>query len=129
VGKTVTFDSGGISIKPALDMERMKSDMGGGAAALAAIDAAASLELPIEIVGLFPVVENMPGGGAMRPGDVVTTYSGKTVEILNTDAEGRLILADALAFARVLNPEMHYRCCHLDGSKPDCVRSNRHRPV
>jgi leucyl aminopeptidase len=104
VGKGVTFDSGGISIKPWEKMHEMKSDMAGGASVVAAIAAAADLELPIRVVGLVPCVENMPGGAAFRPGDVLTLYSGKTVEVLTTDAEGRLILADAVAYARA-----HYR--------------------
>jgi len=104
VGKGVTFDSGGISIKPWEKMHEMKGDMAGGAAVVAAIAAAASLELPIRVVALVPCVENMPGGAALRPGDVLTTCSGKTIEVLTTDAEGRLILADAVAYARA-----HYR--------------------
>lgn len=104
VGKSVTFDTGGISLKPALDMERQKADMGGGAAVFGALTALLALDLPLAVTALFPIVENMPGGGATRPGDVVSTRSGQTVEILNTDAEGRLILADALNYARSLNP-------------------------
>ncbi len=100
VGKGVTFDSGGISIKPWEKMHEMKGDMAGGAAVVAAVAAAASLALPVRVVALVPCVENMPGGGAFRPGDVVTTCTGKTIEVLNTDAEGRLILADAVAYAR-----------------------------
>jgi leucyl aminopeptidase len=100
IGKAVTFDSGGISIKPWEKMHEMKGDMAGGAAVIAAVAAAAELELPVRVVALVPCVENMPGGGALRPGDVVTTCSGKTVEVLTTDAEGRLILADAVAYAR-----------------------------
>lgn len=104
VGKGVTFDSGGISIKPWEKMHEMKGDMGGGAAVIAAVAACAVLKLPVRVVGLVPCVENMPGGGALRPGDVLTTCSGKTIEVLTTDAEGRLILADAVAYARA-----HYR--------------------
>lgn len=100
VGKGVTFDSGGISIKPWEKMHEMKSDMAGGAAVVAAICAAASLKLAARVVALVPCVENMPGGAAFRPGDVVTLCSGKTVEVYTTDAEGRLILADAVAYAR-----------------------------
>jgi len=99
VGKAVTFDSGGISIKPAQDMDQMKLDKSGGIAVLAAMKAAAELELPLNLWGLVPAAENLPSGSSYRPGDIVTTYSGKTVEILNTDAEGRMILSDALAFA------------------------------
>ncbi|HEY5626689.1 MAG TPA: leucyl aminopeptidase [Nitrospira sp.] len=104
VGKTVTFDSGGISLKPSENMERMKADMTGGAEVLASVRAAARLKLPLRLISLLPVVENMPGGRAMRPGDVVKTLSGKTVEVQNTDAEGRLILADALAYAQRYTP-------------------------
>lgn len=100
VGKGVTFDSGGISIKPWEKMHEMKSDMAGGAAAVAAICACASLGLALRVVALVPCVENMPGGAAFRPGDVLTLCSGKTVEVYSTDAEGRLILADAVAYAR-----------------------------
>jgi leucyl aminopeptidase len=99
VGKTITFDSGGISLKPAEKMEQMKSDMLGGAGVLAAMAAAAQLELPVSVVGLLPATENMPSGTAIKPGDVVTAFSGTTIEVVNTDAEGRLVLADALAYA------------------------------
>ncbi len=99
IGKTITFDSGGISLKPADKMEQMKSDMMGGAGVLAVMEAAARLALPISIVGLLPATENMPSGTAIKPGDVVTAMSGTTVEVINTDAEGRLVLADALAYA------------------------------
>lgn len=107
VGKGVTFDSGGISIKPSESMEKMKYDMAGGAAMIAAMRALAQLKPPVAVTALIPAVENMPGGRAQRPGDIVTTLSGKTVEVINTDAEGRLILADALAYARNLG------CTHL----------------
>jgi leucyl aminopeptidase len=100
VGKAITFDSGGLSLKPALRMDEMKSDMGGGAAVLAAVGAIAELGLPVRLLAVVPACENMPGGHATRPGDIVTALSGKTIEIANTDAEGRLILADALWFAR-----------------------------
>jgi leucyl aminopeptidase len=99
VGKAITFDSGGISIKPAENMDRMKDDMSGGAAVLGAIRNAAALRLPLNVVGLLPATENMPSGSAYKPGDVLRTMSGQTIEIINTDAEGRLILADALAYA------------------------------
>jgi len=102
VGKGVTFDSGGISIKPAERMEEMKADMAGGAAVLGAMVALAQLRPRQRVMGLIPAVENLPSGGATRPGDVVKSLSGKTVEIINTDAEGRLILADALTYARNL---------------------------
>jgi leucyl aminopeptidase len=107
VGKGVTFDSGGISIKPSEGMEKMKYDMAGGAAVLGAMRAIAQLKPAIAVTALVPAVENMPGGRAQRPGDIVTTLSGKTVEVLNTDAEGRLILADALTYAQRLG------CTHL----------------
>ncbi len=104
VGKTITFDTGGISLKPAENMEHMKADMTGGAEVLASIRAAARLKLPLRLISILPVAENMPGGRAMKPGDIVTTLSGKTVEVQNTDAEGRLILADGLAYAMRYNP-------------------------
>jgi leucyl aminopeptidase len=102
VGKGVTFDTGGISIKPAEGMDRMKDDMSGGAAVAAALCAIARLGGPHRVIGVIPMVENMPGGKAIRPGDVLTAASGTTVEITNTDAEGRLILADALWYAQQL---------------------------
>ena len=98
VGKAVTFDSGGISIKPSAGMQEMKMDMSGGAAVLEALAAVADLGLPLDIVAVIPATENMPSGGAMRPGDIITQLNGKTVEVNNTDAEGRLILADALTW-------------------------------
>lgn len=104
VGKTITFDTGGISLKPSENMERMKADMTGGAEVLAAVCTAARLKLPLRVIGLLPATENMPGGRAIKPGDIVTTLSGKTVEIQNTDAEGRLILADGLAYATRYKP-------------------------
>ena len=102
IGKGVTFDSGGISIKPADKMDLMKFDMAGGAATLGAMQAIAALKLPLNVIAIVPATENMPGGRAQKPGDVQTAMSGKTIEILNTDAEGRLILADALHYARQL---------------------------
>jgi leucyl aminopeptidase len=102
VGKGVTFDSGGISIKPALNMERMKDDMAGGAAVVAALRAIALLNVPLHVVGVIPSVENMPSGSAIRPGDVLRAASGRTVEVIDTDAEGRLILGDALWYAQRL---------------------------
>jgi leucyl aminopeptidase len=100
VGKGVTFDTGGISIKPADGMEKMKYDMAGGAAMLGAMQAIAQLQPAIPVTAFIPSVENMPGSRAQRPGDIVTAMSGKTIEVINTDAEGRLILADALHYAR-----------------------------
>jgi len=104
VGKGLTFDSGGISIKPAEKMDEMKTDMSGGAAVMAIVMTAADLKLPLNIVGLVPATENMSGGGALKPGDILKSYSGKTIEVLNTDAEGRLILADALSYASRYKP-------------------------
>jgi leucyl aminopeptidase len=104
VGKGLTFDSGGISIKPADKMDEMKTDMSGGAAVMGVIMAAADLQLPLNITVLIPATENMPSGTAYKPGDIIKSYSGKTIEVLNTDAEGRLILADALAYASEFKP-------------------------
>jgi leucyl aminopeptidase len=104
VGKGMTFDSGGICIKPAEKMDEMKSDMSGGAAVMGVIMAAADLVLPLNIVGLIPATENMPSGTALKPGDILKSYSGKTIEVINTDAEGRLLLADALAYASKYKP-------------------------
>jgi leucyl aminopeptidase len=100
VGKGITFDTGGISIKPADNMDKMKDDMSGGAAVVCAMAAIARLKLPVRCLGVVPMTENMPGGRAVKPGDVLTSASGKTVEILNTDAEGRLVLGDAVWYAR-----------------------------
>jgi len=102
VGKAVTFDTGGISIKPANDMEKMKFDMAGGAAMLGTMRALAKLKPAIKIIAVIPSVENMPGGRAQKPGDVQIAMSGKSIEVINTDAEGRLILADAIAYAKQL---------------------------
>jgi leucyl aminopeptidase len=102
VGKGITFDTGGISIKPADKMEQMKDDMAGGAAVACAMRAIALLRAPMRVIGIVPTAENMPGGKAIRPGDVLTSASGKTVEVINTDAEGRLILGDGLWYAREL---------------------------
>lgn len=107
IGKGVTFDTGGISIKPAEGMEKMKFDMAGAAGVIGAMQAIAKLKPGIPVTGIVPTVENMPGGRAQRPGDIVTTLSGKTVEVLNTDAEGRMILADALTYAGRIG------CTHL----------------
>jgi leucyl aminopeptidase len=99
VGKAITFDSGGLSIKPADKMEDMKMDKTGGITVFGAIKAAAESQLPLNILGIIPSAENLPSGSSFRPGDIITTFSGKTVEVLNTDAEGRMILCDALAYA------------------------------
>jgi leucyl aminopeptidase len=102
VGKGVTFDTGGISIKPAEGMERMKDDMAGGAAVACAMRAIGLLKAPIRVIGIVPATENMPGGRAIKPGDILKSAEGKTVEVINTDAEGRLILGDGLWYARKL---------------------------
>ena len=102
VGKGITFDTGGISIKPAEKMEQMKDDMAGGAAVACAMRAIALLKAPMRVIGIVPTTENMPGGKAIKPGDVLTSASGKTVEVINTDAEGRLVLGDGLWYARQL---------------------------
>jgi len=104
VGKGITFDTGGISIKPAAEMDEMKFDMCGAAAVLGTLKAAGEMRLPLNLVGAIPSTENMPGGRATRPGDIVTSLSGQTVEILNTDAEGRLILCDALTYVERFRP-------------------------
>ncbi len=104
VGKGVTFDTGGISLKPREDMDEMKYDMCGAASVLGTLRVCAELKLPLNVIGLIPAVENMPGGRASRPGDIVTSLSGQTVEILNTDAEGRLILCDTLTYAERDDP-------------------------
>jgi leucyl aminopeptidase len=100
VGKGITFDSGGISIKPSASMDEMKHDMSGAAAVVGALRACALLKLPLHVVGVIAAAENLPSGTAYRPGDIVTAMSGKTIEVLNTDAEGRVVLADALHYAR-----------------------------
>ncbi len=104
VGKGVTFDTGGISLKPAAEMDEMKYDMCGAASVLGTFKAIANIGLPINVVGIIPTTENMPGGAATKPGDVVTSMSGQTIEVLNTDAEGRLILCDALTYAERFKP-------------------------
>ncbi len=104
VGKGLTFDSGGISLKPSEKMEEMKTDMAGGAAVMGAIMAAADLPLPINVLGMIPATENLPGGKAYKPGDILTSMSGITIEVTNTDAEGRIILADALTYAGSYKP-------------------------
>jgi leucyl aminopeptidase len=116
VGKAVTFDSGGISIKPTAGMEDMKFDMSGGAAVLGAMEAVGALDLPLNVLALVPATENLPGGDAFKPGDVLEMLSGKTVEIVTTDAEGRLILADALSYARRYEPSAVIDCATLTGA-------------
>jgi len=116
VGKAVTFDSGGISIKPSSGMQDMKYDMSGGAAVLGVMEAVGALDLPLNVVALVPATENLPGGNAFKPGDVLELHSGKTVEIVTTDAEGRLILADALSYARRYQPAAVVDCATLTGA-------------
>ena len=116
VGKGITFDTGGISLKPGAEMDEMKYDMCGAASVLGTMKAIAQMALPANVVGLIPTVENMPGGGASRPGDIVTSMSGQTIEILNTDAEGRLILCDALTYAERFEPECVIDIATLTGA-------------
>ena len=116
VGKGITFDTGGISIKPAPEMDEMKFDMSGAGTVLGTMKAVAELELPLSVVGLIPTTENMPGGRATRPGDIVKSMSGQTVEILNTDAEGRLILCDALTYAERYQPSAVIDIATLTGA-------------
>ncbi len=116
VGKGIVFDSGGLSLKPAKGMEDMKTDMAGAAAVYGAMQAIAELELPIRVLGVAPLSENMTGGAAQRPGDVFTAYNGKTVEVLNTDAEGRLVLADGLGIAAEAGPDLIVDIATLTGA-------------
>jgi len=116
VGKGLTFDSGGISLKPPKGMEDMKFDMSGGAAVMGAMKAIAELGVPANVVGIVPASENLPSGNALKPGDVINTLAGKTVEVINTDAEGRLILADALCYGAQLNPAAMVDCATLTGA-------------
>ncbi|MDD5298664.1 MAG: leucyl aminopeptidase [Rhodocyclaceae bacterium] len=116
VGKGITFDSGGISLKPGEGMEDMKYDMCGAASVFGCMKMAALLDLPLNIVGVIPATENLPGGSAIKPGDIVTSLSGQTIEILNTDAEGRLILCDALSYAERFQPECVVDIATLTGA-------------
>lgn len=116
VGKGVVFDAGGISLKPADKMDEMKMDMAGGAAVIGTMLAAALLEIPVNLVGIVPAVENLPSGTAYRPGDILTSLSGQTIEVLNTDAEGRLILADALTYAKRYQPKLVIDLATLTGA-------------
>ena len=117
VGKGITFDTGGLSIKPAAAMTSMKTDMAGAAAVLAAMGALRSLQVPVRVTGLLALAENMPSGTATRPSDVITHFGGTTVEVLNTDAEGRLVLADALAYAAArLAPDVVVDLATLTGA-------------
>jgi leucyl aminopeptidase len=126
VGKGVTFDSGGISIKPAEKMEDMKYDMSGAAAVLGAMQGIAELGLRINVVAVVPATENLPSGTALKPGDVIRSHLGKTIEIINTDAEGRLILADALSYARRFDPAAIVDCATLTGA---CVIALGHQAI
>ena len=116
VGKGVTFDTGGISLKPGLGMDEMKYDMGGAASVLGVMRALCESRLAIHVVGAIACAENMPSGHATRPGDIVTTMSGQTVEILNTDAEGRLVLCDTLTYIQRFNPEVVIDIATLTGA-------------
>ena len=116
VGKGVTFDTGGISLKPAAEMDEMKYDMCGAAGVLGTMQAVARMQLPINLIVIVPATENMPGGNASRPGDIVTSMSGQTIEILNTDAEGRLILCDALTYAERFEPDTVIDVATLTGA-------------
>ncbi|MDT8318461.1 MAG: leucyl aminopeptidase [bacterium] len=124
IGKAVTFDSGGISLKPSPEMDEMKMDMSGGAAALGTVRAAAMLKLPLNLVALVPATENLPGGRAYKPGDILKSMSGKTIEILNTDAEGRLIMADALTYAERYKPKAVIDIATLTGACIVALGSN-----
>ena len=116
VGKGITFDSGGISLKPGEGMDEMKFDMCGAASVLGTLKAIAQMQLPINLTVIVPTTENMPGGAASKPGDIVTSMSGQTIEILNTDAEGRLILCDALTYAERFKPETVIDVATLTGA-------------
>lgn len=116
VGKGLTFDAGGISLKPGAGMDEMKYDMCGSAAVLGTLQAVAELQLPLNVVGIIPSSENMPDGDANKPGDIVTSMAGLTIEILNTDAEGRLILCDALTYAKKFNPDVVIDLATLTGA-------------
>ena len=116
VGKGLTFDTGGISLKPGADLDEMKYDMSGGGSVIGVFKTLARLALPLNVIGIVPAVENMPGGNACRPGDVVTSMSGQTIEILNTDAEGRLVLCDALTYAERFQPAVVVDAATLTGA-------------
>jgi leucyl aminopeptidase len=116
VGKGVTFDSGGISIKPSAGMAEMRMDMSGAAAVIATMQAVARLKVPLHVVGLIPATENLPSGTAMKPGDILTHINGMTSEVDNTDAEGRLILADALGYAQRYSPDVVIDLATLTGA-------------
>jgi leucyl aminopeptidase len=116
VGKAITFDSGGLSLKQKTGMENMKYDKSGGCAVIGLMRAVSQLQLPIHLLGLIPATENLPGGKAIKPGDVIKSLSGKTIEIVNTDAEGRLVLADALTYAKKYTPQLIIDLATLTGA-------------
>ena len=134
VGKGITFDAGGISLKPAATMDEMKYDMCGAASVLGSFRALAELELPLDVIGLIPACENLPSGKANKPGDVVTSMAGLTIEILNTDAEGRLVLCDALTYAERFKPSAVIDIATLTGAcvvalghvNKMCIRDRQH---
>ena len=123
IGKSVTFDSGGISLKPSHGMEKMKYDMAGGAAVLGVMKAVSELKLPLHVIGILPATENLPSGNASKPGDVVKVMGGKTVEIISTDAEGRLTLADAIEYAKRFRPSAIIDIATLTGACPVALGS------
>lgn len=125
VGKGITFDSGGISLKPAKGMQEMKYDKTGAVTVMGIIKAASELQLPVRLIAAFAATENMPGGSAQKPGDIITAYSGKTIEVLNTDAEGRLILADAVAYVAERKPDALISIATLTGAV--VIALGRHR--
>jgi leucyl aminopeptidase len=116
VGKGITFDTGGISLKPSAEMDEMKYDMSGAGSVLGTLESVARMRLPLNLVGVIPTCENMPGGNAIKPGDIVTSMSGQTIEILNTDAEGRLILCDALTYCERFEPDAVVDIATLTGA-------------
>jgi leucyl aminopeptidase len=123
VGKGITFDTGGISLKPGLAMDEMKFDMSGAASVIGTLTACVGMQLPLNVVGVLAAAENMPGGKASKPGDIVTSMSGKTIEILNTDAEGRLVLCDALTYVERFNPAAVVDIATLTGA---CITALGH---
>ena len=129
IGKGITFDSGGISIKPSENMHEMKTDMAGGATMLGVMQAIAQLKPRVRVTALIPATENMPSGNAFKPGDVITSMSGKTIEILNTDAEGRLVLADALTYAKQLGCTVLIDAATLTGAVLVALGNFHHRGI
>ncbi len=125
VGKGITFDSGGISLKPGASMDEMKYDMGGAASVFGTLNAVAEMKLPINVIGIVAAAENMPGGGASKPGDIVKSMSGQTIEILNTDAEGRLVLCDALTYCERFEPEVVIDIATLTGAMVVALGNHR----